>query len=231
MAIVKEKSGEMMENRINIVVGHYGSGKTEFAINFALQLREQYDTVYLVDLDIVNPYFRSNDAKGELEKLGVSVIASEYAGTNVDIPALPAEILRVFHDKNAAVVFDVGGDDDGAIALGRFKQFFDEYGYNMYLAINIFRPMTQEPEQIIEMLRNIEYSSRLKVTGLINNSNIAQFTEPKHLLEGQKTAEQVATETGAAVSFISGVEPVLNQLPEKYNDKKFIINRFLDLNF
>ena len=130
-----------MEHRIHIIVGHYGSGKTEFAINYALKLKETFKKVYIVDLDIVNPYFRTNDERKVLEDLGLSVIASPYASSNVDVPSLPADIHRVFADKEAAVVFDVGGDDDGAVALGRYKQFFNEEAPEMLFVINV--PLTE----------------------------------------------------------------------------------------
>ncbi|MFR8976143.1 MAG: hypothetical protein ACLVG9_09110, partial [Eubacteriales bacterium] len=108
-----------MKSNIYIVTGHYGSGKTEFSVNYALSLKKTCEKVFLVDLDIVNPYFRSNDARALLEDAGICVIAPAYAGTNVDIPVLPPEIMRIFEEEDAKIILDVGGDDDGAIALGR----------------------------------------------------------------------------------------------------------------
>ena len=138
----------VMSSKIHITVGHYGSGKTEFSVNYALFLKKTHDKVILVDLDIVNPYFRSNDARAILENAGVAVIAPDYAGTNVDIPVLPPEVMRIFNEPDAQVVIDVGGDDDGAIALGRYKQFFDRADYEMNLVVNTRRPLSSTVEEI-----------------------------------------------------------------------------------
>ncbi len=220
-----------MEHRIHIIVGHYGSGKTEFAINYALKLKESFSKVYIVDLDIVNPYFRTNDARKTLEELGLSVIASPYASSNVDVPSLPAEVHRVFDDQDAAVVFDVGGDDDGAIALGRYKQFFDQEAPEMLFVINVFRPMTADCNSICEMIEGIEAVSRQKVTGLVNASNLAGLTETEHLVKGQKVTDEVVEKTGIPCAYAAGIESVLSGLPEDFAGKTFCVKRFMALKF
>ena len=146
-----------MKSNIYIVTGHYGSGKTEFSVNYALSLKKTCEKVFLVDLDIVNPYFRSNDARALLEDAGICVIAPAYAGTNVDIPVLPPEIMRIFEEEDAKIILDVGGDDDGAIALGRYKKYFDESGYELYLVVNTRRPLTSNADEIIH--REIPFST------------------------------------------------------------------------
>lgn len=218
-----------MDKRINIIVGHYGSGKTEFALNYVLELKKKFSKVYIVDLDIVNPYFRTADVKNMLMEQGICVIASEYACTNVDIPALPPDIIRVFNEKDAAVVFDVGGDDDGAIALGRYKQYFEEEPYEMLFVINTFRPLTKTKEDIIDMMNAIEIVSRLKITGLVNNSNLAHLTGIDELLSGQPAVDDAALDTGKSVKYISGLESVIALLPDELKNKAFIINRFLKM--
>ena len=115
---------------IYIITGHYGSGKTEIAINLAQKLKNPV----IVDMDIVNPYFRTADAKDKLEALGVKVITPEFANTNVDIPSLPPEIFSALQGTND-VILDVGGDEDGAIALGQFNKYFQN-GYEMYFVMN-----------------------------------------------------------------------------------------------
>ncbi len=220
-----------MERRIHIIVGHYGSGKTEFAINYALKLKESFSKVYIVDLDIVNPYFRTNDARKTLEELGLDVIASPYASSNVDVPSLPAEIHRVFADRDAAVVFDVGGDDDGAVALGRYKQFFNQEPPEMLFVINIFRPMTADCESICEMIENIEMVSRLKVTGLVNASNLAGLTEVSHLLKGQSITNEVVQTTGIPCVYAAGIDSVLSELPKDFEAETFCVKRFMALQF
>ena len=220
-----------MEQRIHIIVGHYGSGKTEFAINYALKLKETFETVYIVDLDIVNPYFRTNDAKEQLEKLGLSVIASAYASSNVDVPALPSEVHRVFADKNAAVVFDVGGDDDGAVALGRYKQFFNQETPEMLFVINTYRPLTADSASIIQMIENIEAVSRQKITGLVNSSNLAGLTTAEELVKGQTITDEVSQKTGLPCVYVAGLEPVLSKLPKDFSAKTFCIKRFMEPRF
>ena len=223
-----------MEHRIHIIVGHYGSGKTEFAINYALALKKRFQTVYIVDLDIVNPYFRTNDVKEKLENMGLSVIASPYASSNVDIPALPPEIFKVFSDESAAVVFDVGGDDDGAVALGRYKQYFDAEPPEMLFVINPYRPLTSERDQIVEMIRSIEAVSRQKVTGLVNSANLAGLTTAKETMAGRQITEDVAQITGIPYRYTTVTKTVFNQLPQEasdFADTLFTIQRFMALDF
>ncbi|MBQ4517768.1 MAG: hypothetical protein II997_04175 [Clostridia bacterium] len=220
-----------MESRIHIIVGHYGSGKTEFAINYALRLRQSYKKVYIVDLDIVNPYFRTNDVKQKLEKMGLSVIASPYASSNVDVPSLPSEVHRVFDDKDAAVVFDVGGDDDGAIALGRYNRYFEAEKPELLFVINVFRPMTANAPAIHEMIENIETVSRLKVSGLVNSSNLADLTTIDETVKGQTITEEASRLTGIPCKYISVMEELVKDLPSEYQEKVFSIKRFMGLRF
>ncbi len=216
-----------MDNNIYIVTGHYGSGKTEFSVNFALSLKEKNEKVILVDLDIVNPYFRSNDARALLENAGVTVIAPKYAGTNVDIPVLPPEIMRIFEEKDAKIVIDVGGDDDGAIALGRYKAFFDNASYEMYLVVNTRRPLTATVSEIAEMKQNIELASRLSVSAFISNTNIADETTPEIVEEGFKIVSEVSKKTGLPVKFVCALDSLADEVAPTYKDKTFKITRRL----
>lgn len=209
-------------SNINIIVGHYGSGKTEFSINLAVKTHSDV----LVDLDIVNPYIRSADARGELAPLGIDVIASEYVNTNVDVPALPAEIYSVFYG-NKKSVFDVGGDEDGSIALGRYHDKFDKCGYEMLMVYNANRPLTETADDIIEYMALIQEAASLKITGLVNNTHIMEYTTPEIVLNGQKLGEEVAERTGIPVKYISGLESILNQLPAQYDELKFPIKTYM----
>lgn len=214
-----------MKSKIYITVGHYGSGKTEFSVNYALSLAQAHDKVFLVDLDIVNPYFRSNDLRSLLESKGVTVIAPDYAGTNVDIPALPAHIMRIFNEDNAVIVIDVGGDDDGAIALGRYKQFFDSSDYEMSLVVNTRRPLSGTVEEIIEMKQNIEYASRLSVTNLIADTNLASETTKEIIEEGFKITKEAAEKLNLPVKY--AVSAIDADFCEEINNKLFKIERRL----
>ncbi len=214
-----------MKSKIYITVGHYGSGKTEYSVNFALALTEKYDKVFLVDLDIVNPYFRSNDARELLESQGITVIAPDYAGTNVDIPALPADVMRIFNVEDAAIVIDVGGDDDGAIALGRYKQFFDSADYEMSLVVNTRRPLSGTVEEIVEMKQNIEYASRLNVTNIIADTNLGEETTKEIIEEGYFLTEKAAKQMNLPVKY--AVSAVDADFCEEINNKLFKIERRL----
>ena len=214
-----------MKSKIYITVGHYGSGKTEYSVNYALELRKTCEKVILVDLDIVNPYFRSNDAREFLESNGVTVIAPDYAGTNVDVPALPAEIIRIFNEEDAAIVIDVGGDDDGAIALGRYKPFFDKADYEMSLVVNTRRPLSTTVDEIIEMKQNIEIASRLSVTNIIADTNISDETTKEIIEEGYQIIKEAAEKMDLPVKY--AVSAIDADFCEEIKNKLFKIERKL----
>lgn len=163
------------EKKITIFCGHYGSGKTNLAVNFALALAEKGEKVTLVDLDIVNPYFRAADNRDELSARGVRCILPQFANSNVDIPTLPADIHSVFLGEEK-VIFDVGGDKDGASALGVYRQAIAGCGYEMIGVCNRYRPLTATPEETLENLAEIEVQCRLSFTALVNNSNLGEET-------------------------------------------------------
>lgn len=177
--------------KMNVFVGHYGSGKTEAAVNFAI--KNKVDVI--ADLDTVNPYFRTNDAKKTLEDFDIKVISPYYAGTNVDIPALPPEVYSVFAGDKVSVL-DVGGDDDGAAVLGRFNEYFDRDDTEVYFVINVYRPETDSVDKIMQMISDVEVASRLKVTALVNNSNLMAETKREHVLFGEKIVKNVSEKTG-----------------------------------
>ena len=210
-------------SRIKIVTGHFGSGKTEIAINLATEHKNSI----IVDLDTVNPYYRTAEHKEKLQNMGVEVIASEFAATNVDIPTLPAEIIKVFTSDKPSVI-DVGGDDDGAFALGRYKNFFEENEYEMYFVVCGTRPLTKTADEVLELMQNIESASRLKITHLINNTHLAQFTDEETVLKGQVLCEEVSKKTGLPIIFTtvpSGVfEKVKDKIANPVRELKLYIN-------
>jgi hypothetical protein len=214
-----------MNSKIYITVGHYGSGKTEYSVNYALHLKKTYDKVFLVDLDIVNPYFRSNDARSLLEANGITVIAPDYAGTNVDIPALPPDVMRIFNVDDAAIVIDVGGDDDGAIALGRYKRFFENADVDVSLVVNTRRPLSGSVEEIIEMKENIEFSSRLAVTDLIADTNISDETTKEIIEEGYEIVKEVSERLNLPIKYV--VSAIDEDFTEEIKNKLFKIERKL----
>ena len=182
----------MQFKRITLLSGHYGSGKTNIAVNLARRLRASNENVAIADIDIVNPYFRTKDSQAELEKAGIRLISSPYAGSNVDLPALPDEVYSITDDKSVTAVVDVGGDDRGALALGRWRDaILQEGDYEMLFVINCFRPLTATPEDAVEVMREIEIASGLPFTAVVNNSNLGDETTARDVLESGAYAANV----------------------------------------
>ena len=179
--------------RITIIAGHYGSGKTNLAVNMAYELRRKYDNVVLADADIVNPYFRSKDSEAELARAGIRLICSKYANSNVDIPAMPQELYAITDDRTIRAVMDIGGDDRGAYALGRFSEAIaQENDYDMLAVVNMYRPLTRDAADTVEILREIEAAARLCFTGIVNNSNLGSETSAEDVLASLPYAQEIA---------------------------------------
>ena len=217
----------MEHKRLTLFAGHYGSGKTNIAVNYAIRLAEEGQKVCVADLDIVNPYFRTKDSEDEFKAHGISLICSRYANSNVDLPALPAESYRLVQDKSCFGVIDIGGDDRGAYALGRFADAVKEEGdYRMVLVLNRFRPLTSTVEGAIEIMREIEAASRIPFNCIVNNSNIGSETDAKTVLGSIEFAESVSRATGLPIWFhsvemsvareISGIPVMPLSLQKKY---------------
>lgn len=186
--------------RLTLLCGHYGSGKTNVAVNMAFDLKKQYDRVAIADLDIVNPYFRTKDSSPQLEAEGIRLICSEYANSNVDIPALPDEMYAVNDDKSTRFVLDVGGDDRGALALGRLTEgILSENSYDMLMVINCYRPLTPDPQAVLEIMAEIEYACRIPFTGIINNSNLGEQTTQADILASLDFANEVSRLSGLPI--------------------------------
>ena len=201
-------------SRFIVLTGNYGSGKTEIALNLALGYARDGQKTTLVDLDIVNPYFRSGEKKAEMEQAGIRMLMPTYALTTVDIPALPAEIQSVFEIPSDRVVFDVGGDDTGAAALGRYHPAFDARKENvqMALVVNCMRPLTQDEEDIIDLAERISRRSRMRIDMLINNTNLADSTIPEMVESGERIVRSCAKRMGIP-SVVTAAKPeILEQI-------------------
>ena len=181
------------QKRITILCGHYGTGKTNVAVNLALAMSKTSDKVTVADLDIVNPYFRTLDSAAAFEEAGIRLICSRFANTNVDLPSLPPDLYAITDDKSHRVVIDVGGDDRGAMVLGRLAPaILAEGSYEMYLVVNRYRPMTPDVPSTIEVLREIEAASKLRFTGIVNNSNLGAETTAADVLASVAYAEELS---------------------------------------
>ncbi len=179
--------------RLTILCGHYGSGKTNIAVNLATELIRSYDTVTVADLDIVNPYFRTKDSMTDFEAEGIRLICSDYANSNVDIPALPAEMYALTDDRSMRAILDIGGDDRGALVLGRLAPaILRENDYEMLAVINQYRPLTRDAASTVDVLREIEVAGGIPFTGVINNSNLGAVTTATDILATVGYADEVA---------------------------------------
>ena len=182
----------MNQKRITLFVGHYGSGKTNLAVNYATHLHRQGKPVVLADMDIVNPYFRSKDSEDELKALGIQTLSSPYANTNLDAPAMPASFYGIFEHQDRLAVLDVGGDDRGAVALGRYvPMILAENNYEMIFVANSYRALTPTPEDALEVLREIEAACKLPVTAIANNSHLGEFTDAQTVLNAQDYVQKL----------------------------------------
>ncbi len=202
--------------RITLLCGHYGSGKTNVAVNMALELKKQRDNVAVADLDIVNPYFRTKDSKQEFSDNNIRLIVSEYANSNVDIPAMPQDMYAITDDKSLSVIIDVGGDDRGALALGRLApKIIEENDYEMLMVINCYRPLTRDAVSTIEVMREIEFAGHIKFTGIINNSNLGVMTTPDDVLNSVEYANEVSKMSKLPIVYTTVEKNIYNDLCDK----------------
>ena len=216
--------------RITALVGNYGSGKTEIALNMALALKQSSASkVMLVDLDIVNPYFRSAAQRELLTAHGIELEQPSFALTTVDIPALPASILRIFERKDLEVIIDLGGNDTGAAALGQYKPHLDREGCDLLYVINARRPLSTNADDIIEMMAEIQGRARVPITGLINNTNLQNETTAQDVIDGQKVIEEVSARTEIPIRAVVSTADVIEKLPDELKAMAFPIERKMEI--
>ena len=202
--------------RLTVFSGHYGSGKTNVAVNYALWLREKNENVVIADLDIVNPYFRTKDSMKVLSEKGVRLISSEYANSNVDVPALPAETYGVLQDKGCFGIIDVGGDDRGALALGRYSEAIkEENDYELLFVINKFRPLTKTADAALSIMAEIENACHMKFTAIVNNSNLGNLTEAEDVLNSLPYAEEISKKANIPIKMTTVKKELYEALKEK----------------
>lgn len=206
----------MRTKRVTLLAGHYGSGKTNIAVNLAMRQKREGYQVTVADLDIVNPYYRTKDSEAELKAAGIPLISSPFANSNVDLPALPQELYRIVDETDTHMVVDIGGDDRGAYALGRFAQKLkDENDYEMILVINKYRPLTADEKDAVTIMKEIEEAGHLPFTAIVNNSNLGRETTAEDVLASVAFAEKMAEDTGLPLLLTTVREDLLPELEGK----------------
>lgn len=214
-------------SRIKIFTGHFGSGKTEIAINYAINTANKNQKAAIVDLDIVNPYFCTRSLKGELQKKGVQVISSDPNLLNAELMVISAQVLSVFNDRSYQAFFDVGGDPEGAVVLGQYNELFKKELYDMYYVVNNRRPLTSNNEDTEEYIKFIENSSRLKVTHLISNSNLSYETTVSDILEGDRLVEKLSQKLRIPHPYTVCRKDLADEIQGKVNAQIFPIDIYM----
>jgi len=218
----------VLDKRLVIITGHYGSGKTEFSLNYVIKMKEQFEHVCIADLDIVNPYFRSREKKLFLEEQGIKVVDSSINSTTLELPALPAEIMGIIQNQNTISVLDIGGDPVGARALARFSDQIKKYDYDLFYVINGNRPETQTAEHVIKNMREIEKTSGLKVTGLINNTHLLRDTSVQDVEFGHELTKEVSWATDIPIRYEAAIKETADKILNKdIKEKLFPINLYM----
>jgi len=215
--------------RIIVVVGGYGSGKSEVSVNLARFLStEENKKVAIADLDIVNPYFRSREASKILDKYGIDSIYPKESFAYADLPIILPRIKSAIQGYEGTLILDVGGDDAGSRVLSSLTDAFHPDDYEMLIVVNANRPFTKDLDGCLTMMQKIEMTSRLKFTGIISNTHLVEHTDTETIMNGYKLTSEVCIKTGLKFSFISVVDKLLNEIdPEKIDVPVLALNRLL----
>ena len=209
----------MEYKRLTLFAGHYGSGKTNIAVNYAILLAGEGKPVCIADMDIVNPYFRTADSASQLAQAGVRLISPQFANTNVDLPALPAETYTLIENKNVYGIMDIGGDDRGAYALGRYvPAILQEDNYRMAFVFNCYRPLTRTPNEAMEIMGEIEQACGLKFTCIVNNSNLGPETTKESVTESVPIADELSRISGLPIWLHTVREDLVQDLQGKLDN-------------
>lgn len=209
----------MQSKRITLLAGHYGSGKTNIAVNYAMYLKNLGKDVVIADLDIVNPYFRTRDSIDDLTQAGIRLISSEFASSNVDLPALPQDVYSIFDNRGESAVLDIGGDDRGAYALGRYADFIkNENDYEMLFVFNCYRPLTPTAEDALEIMREIEAACKISFTAIVNNSNLGGITTPEDVLNSVAAVQRLSEISQLPIKMTTVTADLVTDLNGKISD-------------
>lgn len=216
------------DNRIRIITGHYGSGKSEFVMNYVTKLRTHISgKIALSDLDVVNVYFRTREKKDLLQSLDILAIDSSINAPTLDLPAISPQVVTPINDESYDYIMDIGGDDVGARLVGRFSNEIKEKEYDMFCVVNANREQTQTYDQVIHHIKAIERTSKLKVTGLINNTHLIRSTTIEDILKGQKLVEEVYNATNIPIKYVTCMESLVDKLPKDLKGEVFPIKLYM----
>ena len=205
--------------RVTLFAGHYGSGKTNIAVNYALHLRKSGCEVVIADMDIVNPYFRTKDSIDELDKAGIELISPKFANSNVDLPALPQEMYKIVQDRSKHAVLDIGGDDRGAYALGRYAPYIlEENNYEMIFVVNFYRPLTTTVEEALEVMREVGAAAGIRFTSIVNNSNIGYDTTAEMVMATVNKAQELSKVSSLPLLMTTVENRIAEDLKGKINN-------------
>ena len=212
--------------RIQIITGHYGSGKTEYAVNLALHLAQERENVTLADLDIVNPYFRSYEQAKRLEDAGIRVIVTSCGGI-ADIPAINPEVMSVFQQEKWTGVLDIGGDPIGARVLARFAPQLKTSDFDLLFVLNANRPETKDVESALQYMQGIEAECRQKVTGIVNNTHLCGETTAEEILKGARLAQELSERTSLPVIHHAVQRKFVEQVQDKLSEPVLPMNIYM----
>lgn len=213
--------------RINIITGHFGSGKSEISIHLAKKLRSEGKTVTIVDLDIVNPFFCIRDLQGPLNKEGICVIAANPEWSNAELMMVPGQVSGIFVKDHIHYILDIGGDDSGANVLGTLYQELKDLPYHLYFVVNTQRPLTEDDKGVKEYIADIQRASRLKVTHLISNTNLSYETEVADILEGEQVVQRLSKELGIPHRYTVVMKELADQVKDKLHAEMLDIDIYM----
>lgn len=213
--------------RINVFTGHFGSGKTEIAINFAKKLKDEGKDVTIYDLDIVNPYFCVRDKIDDLNAYGIKVVSANPEWSNAELMVVTPEVMSAFYDKDKYVVMDIGGDDMGATVLGQYNKYFKDEPYDLFFVINNNRPFTEENKTAKDYINSIEVTSRLKVTKLISNTNLSYETSVEDVVRGDENVNKLAKEMNLEHAYTVVMKELQEEVKGKVHGEIFPIDIYM----
>lgn len=215
------------DKRVRIIIGHYGSGKTEFSVNYVAKLAQMNKKALLVDLDVVNLYFRSREKAKELKDMGIKLIGGSISASGMDMPTIPGDVLVAFDDESYEAVLDVGGDPAGARTLGRYVDYLVEGSYDMFFVLNANRPETQTVEKAIEYMIKIQDISRAKITGIVNNTHMLKSTTIDDVLKGYELSLKVSEKMGLPLRYNVMLKELVPDFPQGLEGEIFPVDLYM----